>query len=232
MERLFSMTLMLVILVFVALLVVFLRKKKKMIVLSGVLCVCIVGILIYNIAFYNNSETVTIKTAEDTDFSIKIENRLLKYEYHYAQFSSELSKDEVMDMISLQYENVFYDSELNQIAFSYKNQIYTIENYDNSYFLWTDRNKYKFLNNMIDISIDSENYKIPIPLNAIDDSVEVYGEHMKLKCNFDILVAYYENFENVNIYENNILLMYNSYNILLTISDEDNMTIELICNEI
>lgn len=96
--------------------------------------------MIYNVAFYNNSDTVTIKTAEDADFSIKIENYLLQYEYLYAQFSSALSEDEVMDKSSSQYENVFYDTELNQVAFSYKNQIYTIENYDSSHFLWTDIN--------------------------------------------------------------------------------------------
>lgn len=221
MERLLFIILILAILISVALFVVFLRKKRKiLIVLTGFFGVCIAGILIYNVAFYNNSDTLTIKTAEDTDFSIKIENRLLKYEYHYAQFSSELSEDEVLDEISSQYENVFYDSKLNQIAFSYKNQIYTIDNYDNSYFLWTDRNKYTLRNNTIDTSIDSENYQIPIPLKAIHDSVEVYCEQMKLKCNFDTFSAYYKNFDNVKFLENSVLLMYDNYNIMLTISDE------------
>lgn len=232
MDRLLYLKLMLVIFAFAALFVGVLKKKKKMIVLFGVICICIVGVLIYNIAFYNNSETVTIKTAEENDFTIKIENHLLKYEYHYAQFSSKFSEDEVVDILSSQYENVFYDSELKQIAFSYQNQIYTIENYEHSYFLWNVRNKYMFRNNTIDLSIDSENHQIPIPLNAIDDSVEVYSKQMKLKCNFDILKAYYENFDNVKIDENQILLMYDGYHILLTVSQEEIITIEVTNEEI
>ncbi|MCD8094527.1 MAG: hypothetical protein LUE12_00065, partial [Ruminococcus sp.] len=196
-------------------------------VLLGIIFICIVGILLYNFAFYYNSDTVTIKTAEDTDFSIKIENRLIGYEYYYAQFVSELSEDEVIDEISSQYETVFYDSEMNQIVFSYKNQIYSIDNYENSHFLWTDRNKYWLKNNIIDISIDNENYLIPVPLNCIHDSVSFYSEQIKLNCNFDTLSVYYKNFDNANISENSIVLMYADYNIVLTISDEEFLTIAI-----
>lgn len=222
MEKLFSIVLIIVIAILIVCFVFFFRKKKTLpIVLISITCVSVVGILLYNIVFYNYSDKVTIKTATDTDFSVNIQNHPLKYEYHYAQFSSELSEDELINELSSQYQNVFYDNELEQIGFVFDNQIYTIECYENSSFLWTDRNKYTLRNNTIEIIIESENYNIPIPVKAIHDDVDVYSDQMKLKCNYDTFKTYYKNFNNVEFSGDCVLLTYGDYKIALTISKEN-----------
>ncbi len=225
MEILFFIILIVILTLLFSFFYIIKKKKKIFFVLTGALCIGIAGTVIYNLALYNNSDIITIKASDDSDLSIEIKNHLLKYEYYFAQFSSELSENEVMDEIASQYGNSFYDSKLKQIGFSYKNQIYTIDNYENSRFLWTYRNKYMFSNNTVEISINSDNYQIPVPLKAIHDSVDVYSEQMKLKCNFDTFSAYYKNFDNVIFRGNSILLMYDNYYVVITISDEDIMTI-------
>lgn len=202
------------------------RKKKMQIILFiSAICILIVGVSLYNIVFYNYSDKVTIKTAADTDFSINIQNHPLRYEYHYAQFSSQLSEDELMNELSSQYENVFYDNELEQIGFVFDNQIYTIECYDNSSFLWTDRNKYTLRNNTIGIVIEGKNYDIPIPVKAIHNDVEVYSEEMRLKCNYETFMTYYKDFNNAEFLDDCVLLTYADYKVALTISKENVLNI-------
>lgn len=58
-----------------------------------------------------------------------------------------------------------------------------------------DGYKYVLQNNIIHIVIGSEDYQVPVPLNALHDSVEAYSERMELKCSIEIFSAYYKDFD-------------------------------------
>ena len=206
-----------------------LKTKKKLFfaITGGLFCIGIAGVLIYNLVFYNNSDNVTIKNSEEIDISVKIKNHLLNYEYYFAQFSSNLPENEVLDAVALQYGNAFYDNEYKQIVFSHENQLYTIHNYENSKFLWSNRYKYWLSNNFITITNDGGDYNIPVPLKALDESVETRSSVRKINCDFEDFSAYYKNLNNATIGEDNITLAYDGYDVVITISNNRDMTVAI-----
>lgn len=218
----FNLLIFIIIIAILIMLMVILFRKKKgvaVVLLASVFIVCLVGVLLYNTVFYNNSDKITITNGNDEEFSINVENHLLQYEYTHAQFSSQLNFNEIQNLIKSQYDNAFLDKELNQFVFIDGNMIYTIELYEHSKFLWSDRYRYLFSANTVGFEWQSDHIGVPFPYKAIDESVEVFDTEMKLKCDYEKVKSYYTSFTNAEFGENTIKLTYDRYKVDLILKD-------------
>lgn len=207
-------------------------KKKKgatVIMLVSTIILGIVGLLLYNTVFYNNSDKVTITDGYDNDFSINVKNHLIQYEYTYAQFSSNLSFNEIQDILNSQYKIAFLDEEFNQFVFIDNNLIFTIEYYGHSNFLWSDRYEYMFSSNTVGIEENSERIEVPFPRHVVDNSETFYGSKMNLNCDYEKVKSYYTSFTNAEFGENSIILTYDNYKVELIFKDNF-VTIDIIKN--
>lgn len=204
------------------LLVVGIRKRKKQLVafVSAVLVIAAVSFIIYNTVLYNNSDEVTIKEIDGSDISIAVENHSIGYEYYYAQFSTDLSTDELVQALKKQYPNASYNTQTEQIEFTFDNQIFTVDKHESNSFLWCTRNKYWFENNIVAIEKDSVEYIIPFPKGLLDDSVEVISREMKISADFEAVSQHYRDFTNANISGNTITLSYEGYTVDISIVDD------------
>lgn len=210
-----------VIAAFIAAMFLLFKKNKSLgfIVLAAAFILCAAGIVLSNTVFYNNADSVTIKNGSDEDFTIHVNNHLLQYEYTYAQFSSKLSFDALQRELKTKYENAFYDETLNRFVFTDNNEIYTIEYYEHSKFLWADRYKYMFSSNTIGIEENAKSVQVPFPRNAVVED-EIFSSQMKLKCGYDEIKPYYSAFTNVEFENQTIILTYDSYKAILTFEDD------------
>nr|MDE6760261.1 hypothetical protein [Lachnospiraceae bacterium] len=201
---------------------IMLFKKKRgatVIMLVSTIILGIVGLLLYNTVFYNNSDRVTITDGYDKDFSINVKNHLIQYEYTYAQFSSDLSFNEIQDILNSQYKIAFFDEEFNQFVFIDNNLIFTIEYYGHSNFLWSDRYEYMFSSNTVGIEENSERIEVPFPRHVVDNSEVFYGSEMNLNCDYEKVKSYYTSFTNAEFGENTIILTYDNYKVELIFKD-------------
>lgn len=226
-----NLSILIVVIVMLIVLFIMLFKKNKgmaIAVFTFIFALCMIIILLYNTVFYNNSDKVTIKNGNDMSISINVDNHLLKYEYTFAQFSSNLNFDEFKNVIKSQYNDAFFDEELDQIVFTDCNMVFTIKLYEHSKFLFSDRYKYRFSANIVGFESNLGHIDVPFPIEAIDESVEVFDYEMKLKCEYEKIKRYYNSFTNVEFDDNAIILTYEKYNILLTVSNANVLSIKII----
>lgn len=211
-------------LIFMCTSIIFLFLKNRSIALIIVLCIMLLagfGFILYNTLLYNNQKVVSVYNSEDKEFSIQINHHKIQYEYQFMQFSSDFSQDELMKKIKAQFPTAFFDEYLKQIVIISDDNIYTIKNYENSSFLWSKRYKYILSCNAVSInSLETEDIQVPFPIEALDESVDVYSDKMKVDCSFDVLKKYYEYFSNVKIASNTIEIQSNKKKYIITYNNQ------------
>lgn len=197
-----------------------LRKMRNWgLVLIGLVVLIGIVFVLCNTVWYNNNDKVEIMNASNQEFSIKVDNHKLSYQYFHSRFSCKYSIDELLKLVQKQYSNTYWDDTLNAILIIENNNIYALENEDVSDFLGSKRYHYVFFYNSLSIDINKITYDIPFPSNLItetlnDDKTEVY-----IKADFKTLKKYYETFTNVSFTDNTIEIQQENKKYIITVDD-------------
>lgn len=149
---LISFSIIVFIILMVILFVTFITKtfKFKMFIygISSICLILLTAFLVINLWFYNNQSRVVIKTSTEDDFAITLENHVIKYEYYYEIFSTDITLDEIYNIVLEQYDDVYFDDTL--ISINYNDNVFTIKKYGkDSKFLWKNRYQYILRNDTI-----------------------------------------------------------------------------------
>ena len=211
-----------ILLIFILLLIVGVKYKRRIVlyVAAGIAVIAGVVWILGNTLFYYNDETVSVLEGEEK-FSINIDNHNIDFEYYFSRFACKYSEEELYQKISEQYENTYYDKELQQIIIINDNQIYTISQYEKKNFAGRKEYRYTFMHNSVRFNIESLNSEeyvdIPFPYKALESGLGAVQENEKMTCDFEHLKTYYEDFTNVEIGENTIEIMLEKYKCTITV---------------
>lgn len=220
---------LLVIVILLAICYLLKEKKKLRNAFFAVILLCCAGVLCYNTVFYYNSKSLSIQICNEAKETTKFElpNHVLTNEYFFVRFNSYLPLDHVKNRLGQSVDSMFWDSEYKQLAFSYKNNIYTLKNSKNSKFLWIPKHEYIIDCRCITLEENDTYYEVPFPRNVQVEDIDLYERERKIKGSYEEIKKYYQGFTNVQFDENQITLDYKNYQIKIVV-DGDTVKFDLI----
>ena len=120
----------------------------------------------------------------------------------------------------------FFDEQFNQMVITKDNEICVISIEGDAGFLWRKDYIYYLSYNFVSMDLNvsstkSEYLDIPFPETMLISNRNFVEGNMKIKCDFEQLKQYYENFTNVEIGNNTIEIMLEKYKCIITVSGED-----------
>ena len=220
----------LLIVLFLILLLLSIIFKKKILLYVFLCMAAIIGFvfILMNTVFYFNADSIIImkNASENGSFSIKAKNHCIRYAGTYMEFSCRYSKPKLYEEISKQYDNIFFDEQFNQVVIINDNEIYAVREHGSSDFLWLKKYNYSLLCSYVSFDLnvyspESEYVDIPFPGIVLISNRGLIEEDMKIKCDFEHLKQYYENFTNVKIGDNTIEIMLEKYKCIITVNGEN-----------
>lgn len=222
-----------ILLIFILLLIVGVKYKRRIVlyVAAGIAVIAGVVWILGNTLFYYNEDMISVQRTqqEHEKFRIQIKNHEIKYLYHSLWFSCKYSIKDLLEVIQEQYENTYFDEELNQIVIVYENELFTICRMEDIFddtveqdFSWLKKYEYILSSNIVSFSEDlsmmeSDYVDIPFPYKALESGLGAVQENEKMTCDFEHLKTYYEDFTNVEIGENTIEIMLEKYKCTITV---------------
>ena len=217
---------LLILFIMIILLGIMFKKKIWLYLIIGVAVIAGSTFILKNTVFYFNSDTIYVQKGEYESFEIKIQNHKIRYQGGTIRFSCKYSESELLRHIAEQYPAAYYDEQLNQIIIIEDNEIFSINKYGKSNFLWHREDKYALTQNYVIMEMDSpimemEDVYIPFPAKAIISDRALIEPDMKLTCDFNHLIKYYKEFTNVEIGENTIEIMLKNYKCIMTVNGDD-----------
>lgn len=217
---------LLILFIMIILLGIIFKKKIWLYIMIGVALIAGTRFLLKNTVFYFNSDTIYVDKGEYECFEIRIHNHKITYQGYSMWFSCKYSESELYHYIVEQYPAAYYDEQFNQIIIIENNEIFSINKYGKSNFLWHREDEYVLTRNFISMKtnspiLDLDFIDIPFPEKAIISDRSLIEPDMKLTCDFNHLKQYYEDFTNVEIGENTIEIMLKNYKCIMTVNGED-----------
>lgn len=222
-----------ILLIFILLLIVGVKYKRRIVlyVAAGIVLIAGVVWILGNTLFYYNEDMISVQRTqqEHEKFSIQIKNHEIKYLYHSLWFSCKYSIKDLLEVVQEQYENTYFDEELNQIVIVYENELFTICRMEDIFddtveqdFSWLKKYEYILSSNIVSFSEDlsmmeSDYIDIPFPGGVLNGSCCQEERNVPINCDFEHLKTYYEDFTNVEIGENTIEIMLEKYKCTITV---------------
>ena len=222
-----------ILLIFILLLIVGVKYKRRIVlyVAAGIVLIAGVVWILGNTLFYYNEDMISVQRTqqEHEKFSIQIKNHEIKYLYHSLWFSCKYSIKDLLEVVQEQYENTYFDEELNQIVIVYENELFTICRMEDIFddtveqdFSWLKKYEYILSSNIVSFSEDlsmmeSDYIDIPFPGGVLNGSCCQEERNVPITCDFEHLKIYYEDFTNVEIGENTIEIMLEIYKCTITV---------------
>lgn len=174
----------------------------------GVVVVVLGGFLVYHCFFYYDREQIRISIMDgnETMFVLPIKNRTIDYEYTSAEIVTNVNMGELADVITETYPNSKITQDEDYIKVTFNNQVIIVQMQDNKQFIWDERYVYSMTLQSLGLEIEPERFiDIPFPKEylVVDG---MYQKEMELECGMDELNAFYEDFDNVSIVGNIIII--------------------------